>query len=50
MSNKLNQFYLLLYIHNVLVRAIYHVMILDILKSIKKLVMVVNTILSAITV
>ena len=35
---------------NILVRAIYHVMLLDILKSIKKLVMVVNTILSAITV
>ena len=33
---------------NILVRAIYHVMLLDILKSIRNIVMVVNKILSAI--
>ena len=35
---------------NILVRAIYHVMLLDILKSIKKLVVVFDTSLSVITV
>ena len=35
---------------NILVRAIYHVMLLDIPKSIKKLVIMFNTSLSAITV